>query len=248
MPVTWDYTELAAHYDKRADYSDRCLRALLTALQCHPDACVADIGAGTGKLAKHLATDQRTVYCVEPNAAMRALGQQNVPAGRWLEGTAENTGLATASVEAAFFGSSFNVVDVPAALAEVARIVVPGGGFACLWNHRVLSDPIQATIEGLIKNRLPGYSYGTRREDPTAAIRASGAFGPIQHLEDTFTVCMDRADIVDAWRSHGTLRRQAGDETVFHAIVDEIQDFLRDQPDPVPVSYTTRAWFATLTS
>ena len=44
-----------------------------------------------------------------------------------------------------------------------------------------------------------------------------------------------RADYADrclrALRSHGTLRRQAGDEAVFQAIVDEIQDFLRGQPE-----------------
>ena len=72
MDVTWDYTELASHYDKRADYSAKALDRLCATIGVGKGAAVADIGAGTGKLAVPLARRGFRVSAVEPNAAMRA--------------------------------------------------------------------------------------------------------------------------------------------------------------------------------
>src|SRR5580658_8417311 len=135
--VDWDYTEHASHYDKRADYSYDALKDLFTATNCTPKTLVAEIGAGTGKLTKELLKHGLTVKSVEPNDAMREIGIKNTRGKTvtWSVGTGEATGLLTRSAQAVFFGSSFNVVDQRAALAEVARILMPRGWFACMWNH-----------------------------------------------------------------------------------------------------------------
>jgi ubiquinone/menaquinone biosynthesis C-methylase UbiE len=88
----------------------------------------------------------------------------------WTKGVGEKTGLPESSVHAAFFGSSFNVVDQKATLSEVARILVSCGYFACMWNHRDLNDHLQNEIEEIIRQMIPAYNYGSRREDPTAII------------------------------------------------------------------------------
>ena len=72
--VTWDYTEHASHYDKRADYSCDAIKNLLKEIGCAPSRPVADIGAGTGKLTKELLKHGLTVCSVEPNDAMRTIG------------------------------------------------------------------------------------------------------------------------------------------------------------------------------
>jgi ubiquinone/menaquinone biosynthesis C-methylase UbiE len=111
--VTWDYTQLASHYEKRADYSGDALEKLLRTIGCGPSTPVADIGAGTGKLTRELLKHGLAVRAVEPNDAMRTFGIQNTNGGSatWSVGTGEETGLATNSVYAALFGSSFNVVN-----------------------------------------------------------------------------------------------------------------------------------------
>jgi ubiquinone/menaquinone biosynthesis C-methylase UbiE len=246
--VDWDYTEHASHYDKRADYSYDAIRDLLTATGCTSQTPVADIGAGTGKLTKELLKHGLTVKSIEPNDAMRAIGIRNTQ-GRpatWSVGTGESTGLPTSSVHAAFFGSSFNVVDQTAALSEVARILSPFGWFACMWNHRSLVDPIQQNIESIIKSYIPGYTYGLRREDPTSVINSSGQFSPAQSIERTFEWEMLASDIVVAWKSHATLRRQAGSDALFEAIITDISKYLSSLPTTIKVPYTTRIYFGQL--
>ena len=99
-----------------------------------------------------MAESNLTVRAIEPNSSMRLYGKKNVahPEVIWSNGVAENTGLQSNTVHGAFFGSSFNVVNQNKALAEAARIVVPNGWFACLWNHRELDDPLQQRIEKII--------------------------------------------------------------------------------------------------
>lgn len=118
--------------------------------------------------------------------------------------------LGSASFKAVFFGSSFNVVDQAAALAESRRILVTGGWFICMWNHRDLNDPVQNRIEDIIKSHIPDYGYGTRGEDPTSSIDASRLFGKVRHAEGRFVAQMDRNDVIEAWQSHATVARQAG--------------------------------------
>jgi ubiquinone/menaquinone biosynthesis C-methylase UbiE len=244
--VNWDYTEHASHYDKRADYAYDAITDLVTATGCVPGKPVADIGAGTGKLTKELLKQRLTVKSVEPNDAMRAIGIQNTKGQSvtWSVGTGEATGLPTSSVHSAFFGSSFNVVNQNEALSEVTRILVPNGWFACMWNHRDLSDPIQQKIESIIKSFIPAYSYGLRREDPTSTIDATGYFAATKSIERNFVWPMPKSDIVVAWKSHATLRRQAGNDFIFDDVIQEISKYMAPLPATIDVPYTTRIYFA----
>ena len=244
--VTWDYTEHASHYDKRADYSSDAIEKLLKAIGCDSSKPVADIGAGTGKLTKELLKRGLIVRSVEPNEAMRTIGIQNTKDQpvTWSLGTGEATGLAAGSVYAVFFGSSFNVVDPMAALAEASRILIPHGWFACMWNHRDLDDPIQKRIESIIQSAIPTYSYGSRREDPTDLVSSSGYFADTKSIESHFVWKMPKGDVVTAWKSHATLKRQAGSDSLFQNIIHQIACYLDELPEVIDVPYTTRIYFA----
>lgn len=243
--VQWDYTNRAEHYDKRADYSREAVETLLRDIGAVPEKPVADIGAGTGKLTKLLALNRLTVRAVEPNDAMRAIGVSNTRgmSVTWTKGVGEKTGLPESSVHAAFFGSSFNVLDQKATLCEVARILVPHGYFACMWNHRDLNDRLQNEIEEIIRQMVANYSYGSRREDPSEVIHESKLFGPVSYVEKNFKVEMSSGTFFEGWKSHATLERQAGQQ--FASVLERIHKLLA-QYDIIDVPYSTRIWFARL--
>lgn len=243
MRTAWDYTSLARHYDKRAEYSSEAIDALLAAAQVTSKSRVADVGAGTGKLTTQLLNRGLQVTAIEPNDAMRKFGMQNTSGRKvkWIEATGEKTTLADKSMDLITFGSSFNVTDRQRTLEEVHRVLVNGGWFACMWNHRDLTDPLQKKIEDLIHSMVPGYDYGTRREDQTEVINSSGFFQPARHTEGNTIHSFSRDDYMEAWRSHATLARQAGPS--FAKVIAAIEDILKAHPS-LDVPYTTRIWFA----
>jgi ubiquinone/menaquinone biosynthesis C-methylase UbiE len=247
MKTDWDYSLLADAYLKRPDYSDAAIDAMLaiTGLQAGK---ICDIGAGVAHLTLMLAARGFEVSAVEPNDAMRRNGierTRSLPKVQWFEGTGEHTGLPDNTFDMATFGSSFNVCDRPKALAEVARIVKPGGWFACMWNHRVLEDPIQAGIESVIKGMVADYGYGTRREDQRALLEAAEQLGPVVHLDATVMHEQTIEECVEAWRSHATLARQAGAR--FEEVVAAIESYLRSLgKDSIRIPYITNVWVAQL--
>ncbi|HVY48904.1 MAG TPA: class I SAM-dependent methyltransferase [Minicystis sp.] len=100
------------------------------------DGAVLDVGAGTGKLTRLLAGRAARVVAVEPVDAMRAELAKRAPFAEALAGTAEALPLSDASVDAVFVAQAFHWFDGPRALAEIRRVLRPGGGLALVWNAR----------------------------------------------------------------------------------------------------------------
>lgn len=248
MKTEWDYTTLADAYLKRPDYADAAIDAMLSIAGAEQGDKFCDVGAGVAHLTLMLAARGLDVTAVEPNDAMRANGIKRTAElanVKWHEGTGEATGQAAQAFDMVTFGSSFNVCDRQQALKETARILKPRGWFACMWNHRNLEDPIQARIEAIIKERVAGYGYGTRREDQTAVIDASELFGPIVHLDARVIHEQSIEECLEAWRSHATLERQAG--ASFHEVIAAIDDYLKSLQTPsIQIPYSTNIWVAQL--
>lgn len=248
MKTEWDYTKLADAYLKRPDYADSAIDAMLAVAGVDKMANVCDVGAGVAHLTLMLAERGLKVVAVEPNDAMRLNGMQRTTSlaqVNWYEGTGEATGQPARSFDMVTFGSSFNVCDRPKALKEVARILKPRGWFACMWNHRQLDDPIQASIERIIRDHIPSYGYGTRREDQTSVLDASGLFGPVVHIDSRVSHQQEVQECVEAWRSHATLERQAG--SAFSSVISAIENYLvRLGVSTIDVPYSTNIWIAQL--
>lgn len=249
MKTEWDYTSLADAYLKRPDYSDDAIDEMLRKASLTKGAVACDVGAGVAHLTIKLAERGLRVCAVEPNEAMRANGiartrfLQNVI---WSEGTGESTGQPSATFDIVTFGSSFNVTDRQAALRESARILRANGWFACMWNHRDLDDPIQAGIESIIKSQIAEYEYGTRREDQTDVILASQLTKRVDKIEGRVFHRQSVENCLEAWRSHATLHRQAGDR--FPEIIRRIEKLLADTGErEISIPYTTRIWLAQIT-
>jgi SAM-dependent methyltransferase len=120
---------------------------------------VADVGAGTGISSKMFLDAGYSVTAVEPNASMRQAAVE------WLrpyatfnaiDGTADATGLADASVDLVAVAQAFHWFDEQATRREFARILRPRGLAAIWWNSRRLGGtPFLHGYEALLQ------AYGT---------------------------------------------------------------------------------------
>lgn len=97
--------------------------------------CVVDLAGGTGDVARLLQRADREVTVIDPSEAMMAVGRQRpgMAALHWRMAEAEALPLADASVDLVTLSFGLrNATRVAAALAEVRRVLAPGGMFACL--------------------------------------------------------------------------------------------------------------------
>jgi SAM-dependent methyltransferase len=139
-------------------------------------AAVLDLAAGTGVLTRALVAGGLDVVAVEPVAEMRAAIPGSV---RALEGTAEAIPLDAGAVDVVTVGQAFHWFDGDAALAEIHRVLRPGGLLALFWNVRVMEDPVHTAIEELIghyRGEVPSYRSGAWRE----VLERTPLFGPIE--------------------------------------------------------------------
>jgi ubiquinone/menaquinone biosynthesis C-methylase UbiE len=118
-------------------------------------ATVLDLGAGTGKLTRQLVALGADVVAVEPGDAMRAVLEDAVPQARALAGSAEQIPLPDASVDLVTAGQAFHWFRVDEALAEMHRVLRPGGGFALLWNHWDDDEPLTHELNELLHRLRP---------------------------------------------------------------------------------------------
>ena len=77
----------------------------------------------------------------------------------------------------------------------------------------------------------------------TLSIRVA-YFSAAKSIEGNFLWKMPKSDVIVAWKSHATLKRQAGSDAVFNSIIKEIAGYLDKLPEIIDVPYTTRIYFA----
>jgi SAM-dependent methyltransferase len=149
----------------RPGYPPEVLELLRVECGLRPSHIVADIASGTGAFTRLLLENGNSVFAVEPNAAMREMGieqLESLGSNRLVSvaGTAEETTLRPASVDFVTAAQAAHWFDLPRARAEFVRILRPGGWCVLIWNEReTATTPFLRDYEQLL------LTYGTDYEE-----------------------------------------------------------------------------------
>jgi SAM-dependent methyltransferase len=182
------FSDRVADYVRyRPGYPPELLECLRRNCVLRPQWVVADVGSGTGLLAKVFLENGNRVFGVEPNAAMRAAGDEFLRGFDQFtsqEGRAEATGLPVHSVNLITAGQAFHWFDRQRTRTEFERILKPGGWVVLVWNERLTSTPFLADYEQLLHRYSPDYPKVDHRNVEEAAL--GEFFHPGRLRQDTF--------------------------------------------------------------
>lgn len=199
------FTDTVTDYDRwRPDYPSALVRWLRAQA---PGLRAVDLGSGTGIFSRQLAAEGFDVIGVEPNAAMRARAEA-LGGPRYVTGQAEDTELPSGSAELVVAAQAFHWFDLERALAEIDRILVPGGLAAAIWNVRV-DEGFGAAYEALLCAWSSTYADVPTPERTLRRLRAVRS--------STMSATFDHQQVLDR---PGVLGRAASASYVVHGVAD----------------------------
>lgn len=164
MPV--DFGNTARDYAAyRTSFPAELLRRLAASGVGLPGQRVADLGTGTGALARAFAAAGCAVTGVDIAGEMLSEARRaDAAAGlriAYRVAPAEETGLPAGAWDVVCAGQSWHWLDRPRAAAEARRLLVPGGALAiCYRDYVVTPGSLAAASEELVRAHNPGWAMG----------------------------------------------------------------------------------------
>jgi ubiquinone/menaquinone biosynthesis C-methylase UbiE len=236
------FTGLADTYRRHRPSYPHALLDWIVALFApqHPRSAL-DVGCGTGISTRLLAARGIDVVGVDPNADMMRAAREQGP-GRYVEGTSTRTGLADASVDLVTAAQSFHWFDVDATLAELRRILRPGGWCAAFWNQRA-DTPFHQEYRAALRRFSDEYERLPKVDAALDALRA--AEGVSERREATFPNLQrfDLAGLLGRAHSSSYVHRGVADLASFDAELRRIfEHHARDGLVDFPYDCRVLAW------
>jgi ubiquinone/menaquinone biosynthesis C-methylase UbiE len=260
MPDSSDvWTGKASSYDRARPSPPPALLDLLTQLiQMPRPALVVDLGSGTGLSTALWGERAERIIGIEPNADMREQAQRKIE-GRpyaarieYREGVAHQTGLPDGCADIVTAAQSFHWMEPAATLAEIARILRPGGLFAAYdydmppaihWELERVGQEITSRLVTLVRERgLPENLKMWPKDAHLTHMRESG------HFRFTREVLLHHIEQGDASRLLEMMESNAfsnqfqftGQELGLDRLKQAALQYIGSEPVPWYVSYRVR--------
>src|SRR5579871_4321768 len=214
------WTGKANSYDRARPAPPQALLDLLTQMMHTPQpALVVDLGSGTGLSTAVWGGRAARVIGIEPNddmrreAAHKVEGHPYVAQIEYREGNAQQTGLPDGCADIVTAAQSFHWMEPACTLAEVARILRPGGLFAAYdydapptirWELDQLALEVSRRLVALVRQR--GLEHDVAiwpKEGHLTRMRESG------HFRFTREIVLHQVEHGDAGRYLEMMRSNA---------------------------------------
>ena len=199
-------------------------------------ATVVELAAGTGKLTSALVADGHRVIAVEPADTMLARLVRQVPRATPVRAVAEKIPLADSCADAVVVAQAFHWFDTDVTLAEIARVLRPGGTLGLVWNYRDESVPWVRQLSSLLAaaERIEA----RQAEELIEKLEWSRLFAPPEYSGFRLWQKLDREGLLHlvASRSYVATLPQPERQDVLHQ-VGELYDMTARQPDGLVMPY-----------
>ena len=164
------------------EYVEQILPLVASELEAHKPEVVVDVGAGEGQISRLASAGGSMVIGVDPAAAQLVEAAARGEGPSYVGGAASLLPFRSASADVVVACLVFeHIEDVDTAIAEVGRILRPGGWFMFLLNHPLLQTPGSGWIDDHILEeqywRIGAYLV----EDTTEEEVDPGVFIPFVH-------------------------------------------------------------------
>jgi SAM-dependent methyltransferase len=238
-PLAAKFATVADAYERgRPDYPPAVVGALAAELGLSPGARVLDLGAGTGKLTRALVAWGLDVVAVEPQPELRELLAAAIGEERAVDGLAEAIPLPDGSVAAVTVADAFHWFDQAAALAEIRRVLCPGGGLAVIFTFPELESASWADEVGsMLVERRPEHP-GFDGPPWTEAVRAAGGWSEPREVQVIAPQPTSPERVVDYLASASWVAAMSHDERA--ELLERIRSIVNagDTPSELPVRAT----------
>ena len=237
------FDDRATDYVKyRPTYPAAAIDTILAGLGAPDVLTAADVGAGTGISARLLGDRGVRVSAVEPGGAMSAAAAPH-PNVRWVAGTAEATGLDTASLDLVLCAQSFHWFRADAALQEFARILRPSARLAIMWNRRNAADPFTAGYRDAIAAAGGNPEIDRAPFDPDGLAR-SGVFTPPVRTVTPSGQRLDRTGLIGRAQSTSYAPKTGAEGERLVALLTDLHARFADRDGFVTLVYETEVFMA----
>lgn len=229
----------------RPDFPRAALDWLIDDLRLGVGKVAVELGAGTGKFTKLLAQTGAEILAVEPVAAMLAQLHYELPQVRTLRASAHSLPLADDSADAVICAQSFHWFATHDVMAEIRRVLKPGGCLGLIWNvrdHSVDWVAELARIYAPYEGDAPRYDHGEWR-----SVFPSPGMGPLaeKSVEHAHTGSAEQV-IVDRTASISFVAALPDPER--HAVLDRVRALIARTPElagkpAVSMPYVTQMYW-----
>jgi ubiquinone/menaquinone biosynthesis C-methylase UbiE len=240
-PAASAFGSAAADYEAaRPSYPNEAIDLLREHAGLGSGRRVCDLAAGTGKLTRLLAQTGASVIAVEPVPGMREELKAAIPGADVRDGVAEDIPLADHSVDLVTVAQAFHWFRFEEAVAEIHRVLVPGGSVAILFNERDERVSWVKTWNDVIEwhsRRIAQY-----QDTDWPSVLLKGGFPRAAYHRIEWQQPMTRELVASRVRSVSYIAEL--DEAGQQDYVDRVMPLVAKFEEPFDLPYITHVWTA----